>query len=208
MTFTSRTGTSLSQFEYWHKPQTILILFQNVKVPIFRAYEAVQISFENTLKNSKYYHWFYSFIPSQHIPNWIPKIPANLFPFTYQWGQRGKEGDYYLETETQWRAKPQTYTSMKIKVSPDKVGQISLMWGCWMVSLTHSLVNTKHQKKINFIINRIIAGCLSLIKYNFCYLIQLLQTEFYDIWLWIKHFNTKFETAVCGCTYHSLYQDI
>lgn len=33
-----------------------------------------------------------------------------------------------MEAETQRTAKPQTYTSEKIKVSPDKVGQISLMW--------------------------------------------------------------------------------
>lgn len=78
MTFTSRTGTSLSQFEYWHKPQTILILFQNVKVPIFRAYEAVQISFENTLKTQSI---IIGFIPSS--PHSIYQTESQRFQQTY-----------------------------------------------------------------------------------------------------------------------------
>lgn len=49
-----------------------------------------------------------------------------------------------MEAETQRTAKPQTYTSEKIKVSPDKVGQISLMCGYWAISLIHFLINMNH----------------------------------------------------------------
>lgn len=51
-----------------------------------------------------------------------------------------------MEAETQRTAKPQTYTSEKIKVSPDKVGQISLMCGYWAVGLIHFLINMNHPK--------------------------------------------------------------
>lgn len=40
---------------------------------------------------------------------------------------RPKEEISYPEAEIQWAAKPQTYTSMIIKISLEKVGQISLM---------------------------------------------------------------------------------
>lgn len=87
-----------------------------------------------------------------------------------------------LSGSTQWRAKPQTYTSMKIKVSLDKIGQISMMCGYLVVNLIHSLINMKHPI-VSFIINRVTADCLSLIKYHLCYLIQLFQKEFLHLTL-------------------------
>ena len=57
-----------------------------------------------------------------------------------------KKKSYFLEAETQWRVKSQTHTPMKMKVSPDKAGQTSLMCGYWVVSLIHSLTNIKHLK--------------------------------------------------------------
>lgn len=100
------------------------------------------MSFQNTFKKSEYYHWFY---PLAAYTKLDPRDSSKRIPIFVSVRPKEKK-NYYLEAETQRTAKPQTYTSEKIKVFPDKVGRISLMCGYWAVSFIHFLINMNHSK--------------------------------------------------------------
>lgn len=99
-------------------------------------------------KKSKYYHWLYPLATytklnprdsSKHMPIFILVRPKDQKKKAEK-----KKKELLSGNRNSVDSQPQIYSSMKIKASPNKVGQILLMCDSWVVRLFHSLINWKH----------------------------------------------------------------